>query len=30
METDCREGSVAVVIEKLPELEHLISLLQGM
>lgn len=28
MEADCREGSLRVVTEKLPELEHLLSLLQ--
>jgi len=30
METDCREGSMAVITAKLPELEQLLSLLQEM
>jgi HPt (histidine-containing phosphotransfer) domain-containing protein len=30
MEADCREGSVAVITAKLPELEQLVSLLQEM
>lgn len=28
MEADCREGSLRIVTEKLPELEHLLALLQ--